>query len=304
MKKKHGELQTEAVHPLAVNLDALPVERVLEIFLEDHHKVMGAIRDALPIIAKVAEAYAEAYRLGGRIFYVGAGTSGRLGVLDAVELPPTFGVPSYRISAIIAGGERALTRALEAAEDDEHAGRWEIAKRNVQPGDLVIGISASGETPFVIGAIAEARARDAKTVGITNNSGTSLERMVDFPIVILTGPELVAGSTRLKAGTAQKIVLNMLSTAAMIHLGKVYKGYMVDLRVTNQKLRRRAERMVIRLTGARLDLVRRVLEKTGWRVKPAILMIKAGIEPEEALEILKRNGDSLRKALREVERRK
>lgn len=284
-----------------MDLDILPVERVLEIFLEDHRKVIEAIRNALPSIAKAVEAYAEVYRSGGRIFYVGAGTSGRLGVLDAAELPPTFDVPGHRVSAVIAGGEGAITRAFEAAEDDEQAGRGEIAKRNVRAGDLVIGISASGETPFVIGAITEARSRSAKTVGIMNNPNTSLERMVDFPIVILTGPELVAGSTRLKAGTAQKIVLNMLSTAAMIQLGKVYKGFMVDLRATNRKLRRRAERMVAYLTGARLDSVRRVLEKTDWRVKPAVLMIKGGVELREALEILERNGDSLRKALHEVE---
>lgn len=302
-RQDEAERATEALHPLSAGLDVLPVEEVLNLFLNDHRGVIKAISAALPQIAAVARVYAETYRLGGRIFYVGAGTSGRLGVLDAVELPPTFGIPADRVRAILAGGKSALIQAVETAEDDEAAGRVEIAKHAVGSKDLVIGVSASGETPFVLGAIAEARARKAKTAGITNSTGTVLEHIVELPIVVPTGPELIAGSTRLKAGTAQKIVLNMLSTAAMVQLGKVYDGFMVDLQVTNEKLRRRAVRMLIHLTGEQPERIQEVLTKANWRVKPALLMLKAGMEYKEALQLLRKHGDSLRKVLAELGRR-
>jgi len=301
MKKKYKiKLFTEEPHPLSVGLDLLPAEKILELFLDDHRSVIKAIEDALPKIAILAKVYASTYRNAGRIFYVGAGTSGRLALLDAVELPPTFGIMSHRVQAIIAGGKSAMYKAIEAAEDDKVAGRLEIAKRAVGPKDLVIGVSASGETPFVLGAIEEAHARGAKTAGIINNPNTTLERKVHFPIIVPTGPELIAGSTRLKAGTAQKIVLNMLSTTAMILLGKVYDGFMIDLRATNEKLRRRAMRILNSLTGEQPERIRQVLIQTNWQVKPAVLMLKANLNYSEAMQLLEKYDGSLRKALTEL----
>lgn len=303
MKEDEIEDATEALHPWSAGMDALPLEAVIRLVWDDHRGVMDAIGAALPQIASLTRVYAETYRAGGRIFYVGAGTSGRLGLLDAAELPPTFGIPKDRVQAIIAGGEAAVTQANEAAEDNKVAGKKAIIARGIGQEDLVIAVSASGQTPFVLGAMAEARARGAKTAGITNNFGTVLEQLVEYPIVIATGPELIAGSTRLKAGTAQKIVLNMLSTVAMIQLGKVYDGFMVDLRVTNRKLHRRAERMLTHLTGERPERIREVLVEADWRVKPALVMLKGGVSYEEAVQLLQKREDSLRKALAELDKR-
>lgn len=285
---------TEAVHPLSTGLDRLPVEELVRLLCEEQQRAVAAIDIALPQIVALARAYADTYRSGGRIFYIGAGTSGRLALLDAVELPPTFGIPSDRVQTIFAGDE--------AAEDDESAGRQAIRTKQAGAGDLVIGISASGETRFVLAAIAEARTCGAATAAITNNIDTALERAVDFPIVVSTGPELIAGSTRLKAGTAQKAVLNLLSTAAVVSLGKAYDGFMIDLQVTNDKLKRRAKKMLAALSGENPERIQQVLSETGWRVKPALLMLKAEISCEEAEQLLLNCGHSLREALRQLHR--
>ena len=240
---------TEALHPKSAGLDVKPLEEVVALLWQDQLEAVKVVEEALRQIAAAAKLFAQTLRKEGRVFYVGAGTSGRLGVLDAVELPPTFSIEPARVQTILAGGERAFTQALEEGEDDYEAGREAVRARRVKSSDLVIGISASGSTPFVLGAISEAHSRGAKTVGITSNSGSPLESVVDLPIVVPTGPELVAGSTRLKAGTAQKVVLNLISTAAMIALGKVYEGLMVEVKATNEKLRKRAERIVARLHG-------------------------------------------------------
>ena len=294
---------TEGLHPRAEGLDSAPPEEVVRILWQDQVEGVQKVEEALEQIASAAGLYASVLQGGGRVFYVGAGTSGRLGVLDAVELPPTFGIDPTRVQTILAGGERAFTQALEEGEDDYEAGREAVRARRVTSSDLVIGISASGSTPFVLGAISEAHSRGAKTVGITNNSGSPLESAVDLPIVVLTGPELVAGSTRLKAGTAQKVVLNLISTAAMIALGKVYEGLMVEVKATNEKLRKRAERIVSRVTHVSLEEARTVLVRSEWQVKPAVLMVKGGIGYREAVELLQECGGVLREALHRLERR-
>lgn len=299
--KEEGD--TEALHPKSVGLDIKPPEEVVELLWRGQLEAVKVVEGALGQIAAVAKLFAQALRKGGRVFYVGAGTSGRLGVLDAVELPSTFGIDLTRVQAFLAGGEQAFSQAHEEHEDDYEAGRVKIASKAIGPADLVIGITASGRTPFVLGAISEAHSRGAKTVGITNNPGSPLEKAVDLPIVVPTGPELVAGSTRLKAGTAQKVVLNLLSTAAMIVLGKVYEGLMVEVKATNEKLKARAERIVSRLTHVSLEEARTVLVRSEWQVKPAVLMIKGGIGYREAVELLQECGGVLREALRRLERR-
>jgi N-acetylmuramic acid 6-phosphate etherase len=292
---------TEALHPKSVELDIKPPEEVVALLWQDQLEAVKIVEKALPQIALAAKLFAQALRKKGRVFYIGAGTSGRLGALDAVELPPTFSIDPARVQAILAGGERALVQAAEEGEDDQEAGKGAVKEKGVTSGDLVIGVSASGRTPFVLGAISEAHSRGAKTVGITNNSGSPLGKAVDLPIVVPTGPELVAGSTRLKAGTAQKVVLNLISTVAMIALGKVYEGLMVEVKATNEKLKARAERIVAWLTEASPERVKGALAEAEWQVKPAVLMLKGDISYRKAEELLKECGGSLRAALGKVE---
>jgi len=295
-----NKYSTEGIHPQSDGLDTLPVEELVRLLLEEQQHAVTAITLAAPQIVTLTRAYAETYRSSGRIFYVGAGTSGRLSLLDAVELSPTFGIPSDRVQVLLAEEETAPGTAMEAAEDDESAGREAIRTKHVRASDLVIGISASGETRFVLAAMAEARACGATTAAVTNNVDTALERAVDLPIVVATGPELIAGSTRLKAGTVQKIVLNLLSTAAMVSLGKVYDGFMIDLQVTNNKLKRRAEKMLVALSGESTERVREALIRTGWQVKSALLILKAEITCKEAEQLLQGSRDSLREALQQL----
>ncbi|HIQ22751.1 MAG TPA: N-acetylmuramic acid 6-phosphate etherase [Planctomycetes bacterium] len=295
---------TEALHPKRAGLDIKPTEEVVALLWQDQLEAVKIVEKALPQIAAAAKLFAQTLRMEGRVFYVGAGSSGRLGALDAVELPPTFSIEPARVQAILAGGERAFVQALEEEEDNYGAGKEAIRARRVTSSDLVIAISASGGTPFVLGAISEARLCGAKTVGITNNHASPLGKAVDLSIVVPTGPELVAGSTRLKAGTAQKVVLNLLSTAAMIALGKVYEGLMVDVKATNEKLKARAESIVAGLTETPPERVKEALAEAGWRVKPAVLMLKGGIGYREAEGLLKECGGSLRAALGKIKNRR
>ncbi len=264
-----ADLDTEASRP-GVRLERLDTGELVAAQLECDRVVSDAVEAAADQITVALESVVARLRAGGRMLYLGAGTPGRLAVLDAAECLPTFGVGPDTVVALMAGGDSALTHAVEGAEDDADAGAADVRKAGVGPDDVVIGISASGRTPYVLGGIAAARAVGAATVAITNNAGTALAAAVDHPIETLTGPEFVTGSTRLKAGTAQKRVLNMLSTIAMIQLGKVYGTLMVDVVATNEKLRVRGRRMVVEATGADPQVADRALAEAGGNAKTAI----------------------------------
>jgi N-acetylmuramic acid 6-phosphate etherase len=241
----------------------------------------------------------EALRGGGRVFLVGAGTSGRLCVLEAAEVPPTFGVPPSLIQGVIAGGVPALHGSVEAAEDDADAARGELEARGLGPLDLVVGVAASGSTPFTLGAVRYAAEVGAATVGISCNRGSPLSVLVDVPVEVVVGPEVVAGSTRMKAGTAQKMVLNMLTTASMIRLGRVHDGYMVGVQASNAKLVDRARRTLSSVTGINSEEAARTLEAAGGNLRAAILMTLAGVGADEAYEALS-GWASVRDALRRM----
>jgi len=260
-------------------------------------RVAPAVRRALPAIAHAVDATAKALRGGGRLFYVGAGTSGRLAALDAAECPPTFGTPRGMIQAVLAGGRRALTEASEGAEDSGAQGARDLANRKVSARDVVVGIAASGTTPYVLGALEFARRRGAKTIGVTSNRGTPVARAAQIPIVVETGPEAVAGSTRLKAGTAQKMVLNLLSTAAMVRLGRVYDNWMIGVALTNQKLRRRGLRILEEAAGASASQSAHALRQSGHDLPVAIVMLKAGVTADQAQRRLSETRGDLRRAL-------
>jgi N-acetylmuramic acid 6-phosphate etherase len=276
------ELLTEQINPASEGIDALPTEAILRIINEEDHKVPAAVQAEIPKIAKAVEAAASAIRAGGRMFYVGAGTSGRLGVLDAAEIPPTFNLDTSLVQGILAGGEQALTRSTEAAEDHPEIGAADLESRGCKTGDIVVGIAASGRTPYVLGAIAAARGIGAVTIGISCTPDSELSRAVDIPITPLTGPEIIAGSTRMKAGTATKLILNMLSTATMIRLGHVYGNLMVNVQPNNSKLLDRATRIVSQAIGVDYAAASELLRAAGGVVKTAIVMGKLGIGRQEA----------------------
>jgi N-acetylmuramic acid 6-phosphate etherase len=271
---------TEAPHPRGSDLERLPAGRLLARLHAGDREAVRAVGRAVPSLAALAEAVAGALGGGGRLIYVGAGTSGRLGALDAAECPPTFGVAPSRVRALVAGGDRALRRAVEGAEDDAGAGGAAVAKARVGARDVVVGISASGRTPFVVAALAEARRRGARTALLTSNPDARAP--VDHRVVLATGPELVAGSTRMKAGTATKMALGLLTTAAFVRLGAVREGRMVDVRATNAKLRDRAVRNVAALAGVGAAAARTLLRSTGWSVRAAVERAAAAAPRREA----------------------
>lgn len=277
-----GRVLTEERNPASMEIDRLPTLEMLRIINNEDARVAAAVGKELPNIAKAVDAIVERLERGGRLIYVGAGTSGRLGVLDASECPPTFSAPLGMVHGLIAGGDVALRRAVEGAEDSEEAGHNDLALLPVMSCDTVVGLSANGGAPYVLGALREARAREALTVGVTCNPGSPMEELVDVAIVPVVGPEVITGSTRMKAGTAQKMVLNMLSTGAMIRLGKTYGNLMVDLQATNNKLRRRAQRIVAEATGLPAGDAAELLERCDGEVKTAIVCHLAGVTPDEA----------------------
>jgi N-acetylmuramic acid 6-phosphate etherase len=288
---------TEAINEHTRDLDLRPVPDQIRLMNAEDHRVPEAVKTVTPQIAAAVDQIARAIRRGGRLIYVGAGTSGRLAVLDAAECPPTFGTPPELIQAVLAGGWRAMTGAVEGAEDDEAAGAREMDARTVGPHDVVVGIAASGATPFVLGAVRRARARGAATIALACTPESPLEAACDLGIVPLVGPEVLAGSTRLKAGTAQKLVLNMLSTLTMVQLGKVYGNLMVDLRATNEKLRRRTVRITAAAARVPEPEAAQALDTAGGSVPVAIVMLAAHIGPEAARERLALTGGSVRGAL-------
>lgn len=261
---------TEQRNPKSMQLNQMSALEIVQLMNQEERHVQEAVASQLPVIAQVAQRIADAFSQGGRLFYFGAGTSGRLGVLDASECPPTFGVPPEQVQGVIAGGDRALRSAVESAEDDPELGRADVQSRRIDTADVVVGLAASGRTPYVRGVLEEAKARGATTVLICCNPEAPLIPQVNFAIVPVVGPEILTGSSRLKAGSAQKQVLNMLTTAAFVLQGKVYSNLMVDLRPTNQKLVDRAVRMTMLASNSTREVAQAALEKAQWNVRLAI----------------------------------
>lgn len=268
-------LLTEQPNPASRHIDTLPTQEILRIINDEDRKVADAVARELPAIAQAVDTIVAAFERGGRLFYIGAGTSGRLGVLDAAECPPTFNVPPEMVQGIIAGGEGALARATEATEDDPATGASDLAARNFSANDVLIGIAASGRTPYVLGAVNEAMRLGAATIGISCTPDSELSRMVTIAITPLTGPEVLAGSTRMKAGTATKLVLNMLTTASFIRLGYVYGNLMVNVQPANSKLRDRAHRIIAQAANVSPRRAATLLDEAGGSVRAAIEMAEA-----------------------------
>lgn len=284
---KWQHLATEAVNPRSRDIDTLTPDEIVEVMILDNRNVLAAVQREKTHIAHGAAVMADAVLKGGRLIFAGAGTSGRLGVLEAAELPPTFGIDPETAQAIMAGGAAAVHRAKEGVEDDYDEG--ERAMRALRPTrkDVVVGISASGITPFVRGAVARARAAKAPIIGVTCDPRSDLKDLADVAIILGVGPEVIAGSTRLKAGTATKIVLNMLTTAAMVRAGKTYGNLMVDVKSNSDKLRDRARRIIGSVTGLEYDAADALLQRAQWNVKAAILMQQTGVTRAKALSRLR-----------------
>jgi N-acetylmuramic acid 6-phosphate etherase len=293
----YAALGTEQRNPRSMELDRLSVEEILTLINDEDRRVPDAVAAEIPSIARAVDAVVRALRAGGRVVYVGAGTSGRIGLLDALEWPPTFGVEPDRICAVVAGGAAATVHASAPAEDDAAAGAAEMARLGVGPGDVVVGIAASGATPFVVSAMAEARRRGSVGIALCSVPGSPLTRAADVAITPVTGPEVLTGSTRMKAGTAQKLVLNMLSTTAMVRLGKVFSNLMVDMPPRNIKLVARARRMVELATGLDPRASARLLDAAGGSVKVAIVMALAGVARDDAERRLEAAGGVVRMAV-------
>ncbi|MEQ8845311.1 MAG: N-acetylmuramic acid 6-phosphate etherase [Phycisphaerales bacterium] len=287
---------TEAVHQRSAGLDALPTSDLLALMSEEDERAVRAVRAQADRIEALIEALVPRFRAGGRLIYIGAGTSGRLGVLDASECPPTFLVDPSRVVGIIAGGEAALRRSSESLEDDPHGARAELERLDVGRLDNVVGLTAGGTTPYPLGALRIARSRGALTALVTCGS-LPQDHAADHVIRLETGPEVLAGSTRLKAGTATKLVLNMISTTLMVRLGKVHDGLMVDVSATNDKLRDRAARIVARLVGGSRDEALALLDDAGGRVKTAVVMRSLDVPRDKAEALLEASGGLLRNAL-------
>jgi len=289
---------TETASPRFADIEDWPSADLVDGIVEGQFAAIAAVRAAGPAIAKAIDAAAARLADGGRLIYVGAGTSGRIAAQDAAELPPTFNWPYERAVPVMAGGERALLKAVEGAEDNREAARQALRDLDVGPKDVVVALAASGRTPFPIAALDYARAVGALGVGILNNPGSRLGEVSDIPILLDTGPEFIAGSTRMKAGTAQKVALNALSTGIMIRLGYVYRGKMVEMRLSNVKLQERAEKMVAELTGAALPAIRDALVQAGGRISLAVLMLTKSLSAPEAEKVLKAAKGNLRDALK------
>lgn len=291
------QLTTEQANPSTTDIDLLPIEEALLRLNDEDQQVPLAVRREVPQIARAVEIVERALRAGGRLIYVGAGTSGRLGCLDASEIPPTFSMEPEQVIGVIAGGDAALRQSIEGAEDDPREGARVVNGLGVTDRDVVCGIAASGRTPYVLGALDAARKRGAGTIGVTTNRPSEMDGRVDVLIAPVVGPEPVSGSTRMKSGTAQKLVLNMLTTMAMVRIGKTYGNLMVDLRATNKKLVRRAERLVRLVTGVDDEQAKKLFESSGGDTKVAILMGLSGLDSAAARERLDAAGGVLRRAL-------
>ena len=291
-------MPTEQISPRYIDLNSWPAAEMIAAMYEGQLAAAAAVCSALGAITAAVEDAVPALTRGGRIVYAGAGTSGRIGVQDGSELLPTFDWPADRVVFAMAGGLNALVRTVEQAEDNEAAGAQAMAEAKIGANDVVIGVAASGTTPYTIGALRAANASGAVTIAVANNSGAPLFAVAHHRILVDTGSEVIAGSTRMKAGTAQKIVLNLFSTAVMVRLGRVYRGLMVDMRASNAKLRRRAEAMVSEIVRCPESEAARYLEETGGDVKTAVLL-GFGLGRSEAAQLLRRHGGNLRKTINE-----
>ncbi|GEK91257.1 N-acetylmuramic acid 6-phosphate etherase [Alkalibacterium kapii] len=291
------KMSTEKQNPNTMNLDQMSVKEALTVMNQEDRKVTEAIEEVIPEIESAVHKIIEQLKKGGRLIYTGAGTSGRLGVLDASECPPTFGTPKGKVVGLIAGGERAFTEAIEGAEDSKELGKEDLVKLELNTNDIVVGLAASGRTPYVIGALDYARETGVPTVAIACNKNTKIGHAADIAIEAVPGPEVLTGSTRLKAGSTQKMILNMLSTISMVGIGKVYKNLMVDVQPTNEKLVTRAENIVMKATDVERETAKKALAGSDGKVKVAIIMILLDINKEEAIKKLEESEGHIRKAL-------
>jgi N-acetylmuramic acid 6-phosphate etherase len=296
---KWESLPTEAINPVSLAVDKMPVGDIVDMVLNEDKKVIAAVHKEKEKIAHGIEILTQSLKKGGRIIFIGAGTSGRLGVVEASEMPPTFGTPPKFVQAIMAGGQEAVFRAKEGVEDNYEEGARSISRLRLNLRDVVIGVSASGMTPFVRGGLTRARKAGAKIIFITCWPGSELQNFVDLQIAPAVGPEVIAGSTRLKAGTATKLVLNMLTTVSMIKLGKTYGNLMVDVQTGSEKLKDRARRIIGTVTGLSYDEADELLKRAKWNVKAAIVMQKTKLTLPQAIRRLKKSDDSVRTAIGE-----
>src|SRR5918993_382358 len=299
IRSKWQALPTEAINPASLNIDKLPAAGIVDLMLGEDRKALAAVQKERDRIAVGADLIAKAVRMGGGVVFVGAGTSGRLGVLESAEMPPTFGTNPLLVQAIMAGGKSAIFRAKEGAEDNYEEGARSVNRLNLTKKDVVIGVSASGMTPFVRGALTRGRQAGSRVVFVTCDPRTELQTFVDLTIAPAVGPEVIAGSTRLKAGTATKLVLNMLTTAAMVRIGKTYGNLMVDLHTTSEKARERARRIISMVTGLDADEADKLLVRARWNVKAAIVMQKTKGGYTQSIARLRKAHDSVREAIGE-----
>jgi len=291
-------LATEQRNPHSMEIDAASISGILKVINEEDKLVPLAVEKELPYIEQAVELIVKAFKSGGRLLYFGAGTSGRLGIVDASECPPTYGTPPELVQGFIAGGREAMFVSQEGAEDLEESGAVDVEKIHVTDKDVVCGIAASKRTPYVVGAVKKAKELGAKTLFVTCNPREKFDiKEVDVAICPYVGPEVIMGSTRMKSGTAQKLVLNMLTTASMVRMGKVYENMMIDLQMTNKKLVERAKRIVMTITGVNYETAEKTLIEAEWHVKTALVMIKAGVTAEQAKKQLDLADGFVRKAI-------
>lgn len=293
------KLNTEQQNPKTMNIDLMSTEEIITVINQEDTLVPNVLARQVPNISEVVDKIVAAFKQGGRLIYVGAGTSGRLGIIDASECPPTYGTDPGMVVGIIAGGKEAMTDAIEGVEDDKQQGQTDMEEISLTAKDIVVGIAASGRTPYTIGALEHAKQLGAVTVSVVCSKDSEMEKVSDYTIAAVVGPEVITGSTRMKAGTAQKLILNMLSTASMIKMGKVYGNLMVDVQMTNEKLHNRAVNIVKMATGASDEEAQAAIKEQNYHTKAAILQIITGLKGIEAKELLDKHDGYLREAISE-----
>lgn len=292
-----ASLMTESRNSASSNIDTLSTLEMLKVINEEDKKVALAVELALPAITQAVDLISAAFHKKGRLIYCGAGTSGRLGILDASECPPTFGTPAEQVTALIAGGHKAILKAVENAEDNHQAGKSDLQNINFSKNDILVGIAASGRTPYVIGAMHYAKSISAQVISINCNPGSMMSKISDVNICVIVGPEVLTGSSRLKAGTAQKLILNMLTTGAMIRTGKVFGNLMVDVQATNAKLVERQKMIVVAATGCQRAEAEKALQQCSGHCKTAIVMILTNTDADQASSLLTKNNGYIRQAI-------